>query len=558
MLIKNLDFITPKITLFYSGSLKHSSFISGLLSILIVLVCLSITLIFSMDFLFKKHPVAFYYKQTIDDVDEYEINNENFFHYVSLYFVNGSAFTNTKYFHIIGIYNLSSNPDDYVDEYSYSHWIYERCDDLDFYNIYNIKFNSNMKKIFNESFCIKFYYNADTNTTISINDSNFFYPKIAHGYSSDNNLNYGILLKNCVNNTIFGNQICTNQMNINTEFIYLNNFYINFLKTNVQLRNYSSPFNFILKNTSFNIYMFDWTYYHLYFSPINLRTTVGIFFDKIKYEVKLDYNNYIKEEYRKDEDNLFHSIRAAYSINLYNDGEFYERTYKKIQDIAGSISGLVKLILIVNDLFYILFYYNFKVVYDFNDLIKKYIENDKINNNFIKFSKIYISHYNNMNNSNNNNNLGKKVGFKMNSDIRISNNNISNEKVYNSSVFNIISEKNSISNINKTHSINKLLLSKVINQSNLIKEKKMKKNKNRLKKEFKEFGYLNYLNYIIFNIKLFFNKNNKYINNMNNIILYINNLNKLREEIISEDHLLKIFLELEYKFNLPNMYKNQT
>jgi hypothetical protein len=54
-----------------------------------------------MDFLFKKHPVAFYYKQTIDDVDEYEINKENFFHYVTLYFVNGSSFTNTKYFRIV-------------------------------------------------------------------------------------------------------------------------------------------------------------------------------------------------------------------------------------------------------------------------------------------------------------------------------------------------------------------------------------------------------------------------------------------------------------------------
>ena len=558
MFIKNFDFITPKITLFYSGNLKHSSFVSGFLSILIILVCLSLTLIFSMDFLFKKHPVAFYYKQTIDDVDEYEINNENFFHYVSLYFVNGSLFTNTKYFRIVGIYNLSSNPDDYLDEYSYSHWIYEKCENLDLYNIYNIKFNSNMKKIFNESFCIKYYYNANTNTTISINDSNFFFPKIAHGYSSGNNLNYGILLKNCVNNTIYGNQICTNQMDIDTDFIYLNNFYINFLKTNVQLRNYSSPFNFILKNTSFNIYMFDWTYYHLYFSPINLRTTVGIFFDKIKYQVKLEYNNYLKEEYRKDEENLFHSVRAAYTINLYNDGEFYERTYKKVQDIAGSISGLVKLILIISDLIYTLLYYNFKMVYDFNDLIKKYIESDKLNNNFNRFTKINISHYSNMNNNDNNDNnnyLGNNVGLRLkgNSDIKINKINNNNEKIYNSSVFNIISDKNSsISNINKTHSFNKLLLTKVINQSNLIKAKIMKKKTNQIKKKFKEFNYLNYIHSIFYNIKKYFNKNDNDLN-LTNKILYINNLNKLREEIISEEHLLKIFLEFEYKFNFSNL-----
>jgi hypothetical protein len=234
--------------------------------------------------------------------------------------------------------------------------------------------------------------------------------------------------------------------------------------------------------------MFDWTYVHLYFSPVRLRTTVGVFFDKIKYEFKLEFNNYLKEEVRKDEENLFHSIRAAYTINLYNDGEFYERTYKKVQDIAGSISGLVKLILILNDIIYSLFYYNFKIVYDFNDLIKKYIENDRGNGNSninMRLSNLKISHYKNKNNQI----LGSKVdlGMKGNSDIRIS-----NDKIYNSSAFNIISENNSsLSNINKVRSMNKILMNKIINQSQLIKIKKMEKNKKQIKKKFKIMLHLN-------------------------------------------------------------------
>jgi hypothetical protein len=85
----------------------------------------------------------------------------------------------------------------------------------------------------------------------------------------------------------------------------------------------------------------------------------------------------------------------------------------------------------------------------------------------------------------------------------------------------------------------------------------MKKKTNQIKKKFKEFNYLNYIHSIFYNIKMYFNKNDNNLN-LTNKILYINNLNKLREEIISEEHLLKIFLDLEYKLNSQNLNTFQT
>ena len=84
MFIQNLDYISPQITLFHNGSDRHSSIISGLLSIILFIFAFIFGYLISIDFLFHKNPTTFYYKKLELEIPKVEINSINLFHYISI------------------------------------------------------------------------------------------------------------------------------------------------------------------------------------------------------------------------------------------------------------------------------------------------------------------------------------------------------------------------------------------------------------------------------------------------------------------------------------------
>jgi hypothetical protein len=84
MFITNFDYISPDITLYYNGSNKHSSIFSGILSIFLTMFAVIFGYFISMDFLFHKNPTSFYFRKSFKDIPEFNLNSNNFFHYLTL------------------------------------------------------------------------------------------------------------------------------------------------------------------------------------------------------------------------------------------------------------------------------------------------------------------------------------------------------------------------------------------------------------------------------------------------------------------------------------------
>ena len=68
------DLLSPEITLYYKGKLSHSSNISGILTIISIIITLIFTIIFLED-LKRKNPSAFYYNRYIEDIKPIPYNS---------------------------------------------------------------------------------------------------------------------------------------------------------------------------------------------------------------------------------------------------------------------------------------------------------------------------------------------------------------------------------------------------------------------------------------------------------------------------------------------------
>ena len=423
MFLQNFDFISPNITLYYHNKKQHSSISSGIFSIIILVIIFSLIFFLSLDFLLLKNPTSMYYKTYIDDVDKFYFNSSSLFHYV---FLNQNDFFNItideKYFSIIGVPEHDGNYLLNTNISFHDHYIYGPCDMSDVGDKKNI-LTGDYLKYYKNSFCIKKFYNSTSNEIIYNNDKRFIYPYLEHGASKINNRHYNIYFQRCQNHTVINNNSCYEKnVAFNTRG-YLYN--IIFITQNIKVKDYKDSIKFNFQRVSNFFSSNSYTSNHLNFSPMKLITHSGKFIDKTseQFGYKYDFNEKIINF-----ENL--QIFGSFHFWMQNTLVIYERTYQKIQDIAGNIDGIIEILSLIVKGLNILFFSDYQILYDFNKEIEELIECNidkkknfkfqknlteiKTNINSFNKNKINNNHLNNMNKMkdiNNSNNLLKENNY---------------------------------------------------------------------------------------------------------------------------------------------------
>ena len=360
MIFYYLDFISPDIQLYYKGRTKHSSIFSIIISIVSFITLLVLSIIFSLDFFLHKNPTSFYYNQFIDDIGIYYLNHSSFFHFVS--FDNYYAY-DKRAFSLVGVQN--SNEATYVannNESNFDHWIYDRCEKSDIDEYYNILYN--FTQYFQNGLCVKKYYNSTLRKVIFHNEPNFVYPSVEHGASSSNEVYYGVFIQRCQNNSEINND-CYDNKTIDDIIYSTISYSVFFIDHVIDIENYKAPFKNFFHQIINKYSTLSYTINVLNFQSLQIQTIAGIIFDSksVITTYKYDQNEKITSE--KSIENLNENIFGAFSLSMQNMQNVYSRKYKKFQDIAGSIGGIIK---IINIFSYLInyFFYKFQVIKDFN------------------------------------------------------------------------------------------------------------------------------------------------------------------------------------------------
>ena len=189
MFIKNFDYLSPKITFYYKGYLSHSSIISGLFSIIAVILIFIIAVYFSLDMFQRINPNAYFFNTFIEDAGEFQVNQSSLFHFSSIAkYEKGEVLNETFDFTLFNIVGSQLYVSYYLKEEVkkkyFPHWLYGYCDkkvhtkDLDDLITYDF---------FEQSACIKKYYNPNNQQYYEIGEPGFIFPSIEHGTFNDLN-----------------------------------------------------------------------------------------------------------------------------------------------------------------------------------------------------------------------------------------------------------------------------------------------------------------------------------------------------------------------------------
>ena len=346
MIFKQLDYLSPSVTFYHKGFLSHSSILSGILSIISFILIIVVSIYFSLDLIEIQNPTAFFFNRFVEDADIFPLNSSSLFHFISLSLNNeivGDSGVDFRSFRIIGL-------DTYYQTYSknkslnnYNHWLYGLCNnesDTDgISHLINVDY-------FNKSACIKKYFSSTDQKYYNTNEPKFIWPIIAHGTFNSNNSFYSIILERCEEETV--NLImdedthCRSEDEINTIIGFNSAAHLFLIDNYIDVLNYDNPnrkFFYRIENT---IQKGNYPINHLNFNPSLVRTHNGLIMDKTKNEKSYSYER--NEVYTFNDNNDTYTV---YYFWLNNRMYYYERTYKRIQDIISSIGGIYQFITFV-------------------------------------------------------------------------------------------------------------------------------------------------------------------------------------------------------------------
>ena len=347
MFIKYIDFVSPPITFYHKGHLSHFSVVSGIISIISLIIIIVIAIQFSLEIIKRRNPAAYYFNSFIKDAGVFPLNSSSFFHFISIAQNTSNLVdegVNFRNFRIVGLNTFIDNYMDNKNISNYEHWLYGKCNNkTDTEGIgHLIEY-----KFFENSACIKKYFNPSYKKYYDIGDPNFKWPVISHGTLNPKIQFYSIIIERCREDTlnlILGEgQHCKNDKEMRELFINIGSTHLYYIDNYIDVLNYKNPTTKFFYNVETGLHFSDYTVNHLNLNPTLVKTFDGLISDKSSQELSYSFERNDAYTYPNGNSGIY----TAYYFWLKNRVNYYERSYKRIQDVISSIGGIYQVTIVI-------------------------------------------------------------------------------------------------------------------------------------------------------------------------------------------------------------------
>ena len=351
MFLKKFDMLSPPITLYYKGDDKHSSIFSALLSIVAYTIVFIFGVYYALEFINRENPTAYFFNRYIEDAGVFPVNASSMFSFVQFVdtYSNKPAPIDFRAFRILGfdevqadtyIHNEKHDQPQQRQPNEFNHWLYGPCNNnTDTEGIAHlIDFD-----YFEQSACIRKYYDKSKGVYYNTGDPNFKWPVILKGCSHPDRTYYGIIVEKCANDssqqeTGFGE--CKTEEEINS-LIGIRSINLQLIDQYADVLNYEKPFKKYFYTVTGGLNNNYYGVNHVNFNPATMVTHNGIFFDNVIEEPSYFFTQNQQQNINND---VYGCLNAFY-FWMQNTLQYYERNYKRLQDILSDIGGISSIVL---------------------------------------------------------------------------------------------------------------------------------------------------------------------------------------------------------------------
>ena len=364
MALSIIDFISPKITLYYNGRNSHKSQIGGLLSACLFIVILVLIFYIIWDYIINpKIRASIIYEQNLNSKIYQSIDYSGINHFLQIYSSKDNGWFGDFDNKNIIIYSVKENQtysfnDININLSNIEHWLYDKCEKI--LQINKNLFSEISQNISNysKSICLRFYYNPNTKEYYEIGFDGFISPKLETNEISEKKYIYRIIIEKCINNSFVNKKmgyICNKENEINNYLYKFSQIFTYFSNNQIVPNNYKSPFKKYFYSVFSSINQNTYFENNIIFSPFKIIT------DKILNRKNKEEISYLLDNHYLNNENNNENEKIIGIINLYlkNNIIIYERKFFNCMDAIAHLGGLVQILFFI---FRILNYFNYRYI----------------------------------------------------------------------------------------------------------------------------------------------------------------------------------------------------
>ena len=362
MSLSKLDFISPKITLYYNGRNSHISPIGGFLSLCLLALILVLIFYAIWDIVVNpKIESSLIYKQYENNKTYQQISYSGINHFIQLYSRRDNGWFGDFDNKNIIIYSIKDNKTSSFDNLNINlanteHWLYDKCERI--FEINKNLFEEISLNIpnYTKSICIRFYYNSKTKEYYEIGFDGYVSPYLETNEIFEKKNIYKIIIDKCTNNSFINNKmgyICNNENEINEYVQVYSELFLYFINNQIIPNNYKNPFQKYFYSVTAPINKNSFFDNNINFSPIKLITEKQI--NNPKEISSFILNNHYSNNYSIKTSNS--KIIGFFNFYLDNNIIIYDIKYLSILDGIAHLGGIAKILIFI---FQILNYINYR------------------------------------------------------------------------------------------------------------------------------------------------------------------------------------------------------